>query len=56
MTFDPSQETFEEYLRRISIGPCSMDRDVLYLDHGHKETDKAGNTGQKKSRAQFSED
>tara|TARA_B100000959_G_C14717390_1_gene515451 strand:+ start:545 stop:712 length:168 start_codon:yes stop_codon:yes gene_type:complete len=54
--FDPSQETFEEYLRRISIGPCSRGRDVLYMDHGHKETDKAVSTGQKKSSAKFSED
>ena len=36
-TFDPSQETFEEYLRRISIGPWSADNDVIYMDHGHTE-------------------
>ena len=46
MTFDPKQETIEEYLRRISIGPWSADNDVIYMDHGHKETDKAAGTGQ----------
>ena len=35
--FDPTQETFEEFLRRISIGPWSSDNDVIYLDHGHTE-------------------
>ena len=35
--FDPTQETFEEFLRRISIGPWSEDNDVIYLDHGHTE-------------------
>jgi len=54
--FDPSQETFEEYPSQETIGPCSRGRDVLYMDHGHKETDKAVSTGQKKSSAKFSED
>ena len=35
--FDPTQETLEEYLRRInSDGPWSESRDVLYLNHGQK--------------------
>ena len=51
--FDPSQETFEEYLRRINLegpGPGSVinadckDRPgAVFLIHGKKETNKATN-------------
>ena len=55
--FDPTQETLEEYLRRInSDGPWSESRDVLYLNHGQKEEDKASNTGEEGNSANFSED
>ena len=55
--FDPTQETLEEYLRRInSDGPWSKSRDVLYLNHGQKEEDKANNTGEEGNSANFSED
>ena len=48
--FDPTQETLEEYLRRInSDGPWSESLDVLYLNHGQKEEDKARSSGQKES-------
>ena len=48
--FDPTQETLEEYLRRInSDGPWSESLDVLYLKHGQKEEDKASNTGEEGS-------
>ena len=55
--FDPTQETLEEYLRRInSDGPWSESCDVLYLNHGQKEEDKASNTGEEGNSANFSED
>lgn len=51
--FDPSQETFEEYLRRINLegpGPGSVinadckDRPgAVFLIHGKKETNKETN-------------
>jgi len=49
--FDPSQETFEEYLRRINLegpGPgsvinadCKDGPGAVFLIHGKKETNKA---------------
>jgi len=43
--FDPTQETLEEYLRRInSDGPWSGSRDVLYLNHGQKGKGKGWKT------------
>ena len=51
--FDPTQETFEEYLRRINLespGPSSLihadckDRPgAVFLIHGKKETNKETN-------------
>ena len=48
--FDPSQETFEEYLRRISIGPsslihadCKERPGAVFSIHGKKETNKETN-------------
>ena len=46
MTFDPSQETFEEYLRRrslkreacsLNLGSCDLALDELILLHGQRE-------------------
>ena len=49
--FDPSQETFEEYLRRINLevpsslihADCKDRPGAVFLIHGKKETNKATN-------------
>ncbi len=38
MTFDPTQETYEEYLRRSSLvqNPCDLMPDEIILRHGQR--------------------
>ena len=39
MTFDPTQETYEEYLRRRSLSrkTCAVAFDEIFLQHGQRE-------------------
>ena len=39
MTFDPTQETLEEYLRRRSLGrkTCTVAFDEIFLQHGQRK-------------------
>ena len=46
MTFDPSQETLEEYLRRISMErkPCCLRPAVVFSQHGQTKKNRATET------------
>ena len=39
MTFDPTQETLEEYLRRSSLSrkTCAVAFDEIFLQHGQRK-------------------